>query len=321
MKRYLLLVLLSLANLIAFSQPNITMCEKLTPGLIQKFYVCDPNFNTGDSGANVVWDYSSIYYNKASIYTSTIHAFSDTALPDVNIEMRYSHPMYDTSFTYLHIDTTDTYIEASRTQKSKLIIDDNSYLWGNHKIKYGDTLVDSFTRKDVGYGYVKIIADGYGKLILPNATYNDVIRVKMEMVTEDTTVANDYDDHRYTYRWYDVNHISHLLYRSYSYNGLYAFGYFLESESYVDIKDVTTALDFNTNLSDNRVLLQGDWNFGEQYSLNITNYIGQKIYSGQFTPNEASVSIQHNQLLTPGIYIITVVDEYGAAMHRKTAYH
>lgn len=320
MKRYLLLVLLSLANLIAFSQPNITMCEKLAPGLIQTFRSCDPNFNTGDSGANVVWDYSSISYDKARFYTSTIHEYSDTTLPNANIEMRYSHPMSDTSFTYLQVDSANTYIEASRTEKSKLAISDNSYLWGNHNIKYGDTLVDSFTRKDVGYGYVRIIADGYGKLILPNATYNDVIRVKMEMVTEDTTQANILDDHRYTFRWYDANHISHLLYRSYSYNGLYAFGYFLESESYVDIKDVTTALDYNVNLSYNRVLLQGDWNYGKQYSLTITNYIGQKIYSGQFTPNKASVSIQHNQLLTPGIYIITVVDEYGAAIHRKTAY-
>lgn len=294
----------------------------MVPGMLQKFHGCDPNFNTGDSGANVVWDYSALKYDQNKLITSIILAHNDTTIPGANVDMVYLgvSSLVDSQHTYLHVNNNHTYQVAIKGNSNASIYD-NTLLLGIHNIKYGDTVVDSFTRKDLGYGYTIIIADGYGKLILPNGIYNNVLRVRTVQFFDDTTKSNILDDYRTTYRWYDANHTSHLLYRSYSYNGLYPYGYFLAYETRLNVDDLIFKTEYNASLLADKLLLKGQWEHNLQYSLSLINYLGQSLYNSNFTPQNETVEFMMNNSLPRGAYIINIVDSHGHVSRKKLVRH
>lgn len=290
----------------SIAQPTLTKCEKYQPNTIMKYYACDPNVPQGDSGANVTWDFSSIAHDTKEMVAVNL-SYTDTVY-DANIHKLFIYT--DTLHLYLNLDSQYTYTIASN-KKSYIqpIILKNGKIVSKHNINYLDTLVDSFERKDVGFGRNTIIADGYGTLILPNKTYNNILRIRIEEEFTDTTSWGGLTYHSILYKWYDTAHTSYLLAKQSLIDGTYASIHFLSSETVLDIHEPeNVALNFSAGFDANRLVLTGDFHLNRKYQVSVFNEIGQLVYESFFNAESSKISLSHNTPFDYGIYLLRITE-------------
>ena len=164
-------------------------------------------FNPGASGANVTWDFSGL----TSQGTGTINVVATTNgnFPNSNITLD------DPS------NTNDIYMDYSGTAQSwygtdglaGTVIYTDPQDWLRYPMTYQDSFNDTYDGTVTNptnqtfdrSGTTTVTVDGYGTLILPWGTVNNVVRVKTEMNYGDElsgTPFFDYEEIRYW--WFDA---------------------------------------------------------------------------------------------------------------------
>lgn len=219
MKKLFLFVLL--LPFISAAQPVITNAENFTTGITLRFIECQTNgVQPGASGANVTWDFSNLVANGDTM-TEWMVAPSATSyasqFPTANLVEKYS----DGTFVFANISGNQNHLVGYVDSIGNFVTKyPNPVLFMQRPITYNDVFTDAFTAQITGTsfslngsGNTNIEADGYGTLILPNGTFNNVLRVHYSMVEVDTLVGfGSYTTtHAETYVWFDNAHTSALF--------------------------------------------------------------------------------------------------------------
>lgn len=203
------------------AQPVISNAEYFFIGTVLKFQKCVPEgVMQGNSGINQVWDFSMLN----SLPDTTIETMVNPSLtpsgnefPESNLAESYS----DGRFVYVDRQADANYLVGFVDPNSGLIMHyPNSMQFAVRPITYGASITDDFTTNYtvsslnfIGEGTVTIIADAYGTLILPNGTYENVLRLKIEQTRIDSLIEFQTIStiNTVTYAWFDGVHTSSLL--------------------------------------------------------------------------------------------------------------
>lgn len=232
MKTKILFLAFYFIGLFAFPQsPTLNMSNSgPQPGdEFHTYYADTAGVNHGVSGANKIWDYSSLVVG-SSLNWEPFEAINTYGTPIENSTVAY---LFQNSVHYLKVDDSE-YAELGYVHYSGPI-----YMGPDYTMVYSTPLVIytyPFTYLDhissnvesnavigsvmtkFNRGISTTTADGYGKLILPHATFANVLRVKIIQDFKDSSISaavppeiSVREFHNEMSLWYDGIHKTPLL--------------------------------------------------------------------------------------------------------------
>jgi hypothetical protein len=329
MKKYSYILAELLFPLFTAAQPTISNMENFSTWMDIRQINCNYiGVLAGSPGANQTWDFTlltTVDTLKVSMLPPGASSLS-SQFPGTALVRRQLSANGDVQLGFINKTSSANYmlgiVDSASLFTTKY---PNSILTSTRPFTYMSAVTDTFTTNYIfsgtvtGGGILNMTADGYGTLKLPNGTYNNVLRIKISYVQNDTgsvgptpfyiTTTNN------AYRWYDNNHSSALLswdsvevVTSASSQITQSVSY-LQSET-VDIKETEKIKNTCTAFFDNnKLLLSGQFEKGRQYELNLFNSSGQKIYSSIFTPINELQSFEINKELPAGVYFASLLCE------------
>lgn len=173
----------------------------------------------GSSGRSVKWDFSTLQILPKEIVQKKHKpdSLAKAEFPEINV----MEITADSAFTALKEEYGRVYKLGYIDKKNNIKIKyPEPLLISRFPISYTDVVSRGFSmifemkdRKFEGKGEVKIEADGYGTLLLPNKTYQNVLRLRI--VQNQTNHIEKYDvDQKYsvvTYVWYEEDQKNPIL--------------------------------------------------------------------------------------------------------------
>lgn len=199
MKKLILILLLGGLNSALNAQPTITSDNVYLIGDQTQIAWCSDPANPGDAGANVTWDFSNLNEIEELTFdyvepetTLFGYQFPNATLCGVG-EDNY-HSFYSVSNGFLNVEGYAGYVEGANDTLKVIHTDTEEYI--PIPFGFGDSHGDVFqgTTEILGFeatvqGTVDFEADGYGTLILPNGTYENVIRYRLNRTQENTVLG------------------------------------------------------------------------------------------------------------------------------------
>lgn len=213
-------IALSLGTLVA--QPTLTIHEKFTAGYFVNFYVIDTtNVNSGATGDGIVWNFANLVktnktYTKQYVVPSATEkgdSFPVSTLAEVGNDGTTTYLLERNDTTYeigFWLNPTGILLRYNRWQVRS--VSPQTYktvCTGNARYYYN---YNSFAYKSGGT--YTITADSYGTLVLPQGTYNNVVRVRTETMYYDTLQGmGGYvtQVHRVKNSWYNLHNNAPLF--------------------------------------------------------------------------------------------------------------
>lgn len=182
----------------SYAQPTLT--KILIPQIGEKysFSYCDTSgLNPGKSGPSLVWDFTTV----KRLTGSNSEVNFEIVAPSTGLQGQF---FKDATYAF----QTDSYynyfkVNGSQIQRLGTGYDDGhelllnlqissifpfSYL-GNYSDDFGGNFVTKIDGKDytlLRLGTVKCVADGFGTIVLPTGTFNNVLRLKVEQTILDS---------------------------------------------------------------------------------------------------------------------------------------
>lgn len=211
MKQFVLVFFLSF-SVLAFSQIQLKYeTHSLKENEVNHMVIA--NFvDPGISGPNVVWDFSGM--KKENLFEGSIEASAKSVH---NLRFEEANIVLDEFGNKFFFQTNESstlaYGMISKSG-STLIKYDQPYVkmrfpftYGN---QFGGNYSGTFSNQTDVLGTIEadylVLADGYGKLILPNAEYKSALRVKTIRNITRKIKNFSYNVIHETYRWYVENH-------------------------------------------------------------------------------------------------------------------
>ena len=226
MKAWYLLAILFAASHPGFAQPVLN-CSNTSPQAGESFilYTCGVSHVTqGGSGAAVTWNYSTL----SAITTDTISYLS---CPSASICDSFPGSVLASvqsgNIDFYAPDTNSFSITGTASSAGNIYysIPEPNLVF---PLGYGAAIKDTFAwhRPSLNwysYGSDSLYGDGYGTLILPSGTWNNVIRVHKTSVSYDSNFISGIavvDTYQYEiYYWYTPGFHSPLLSMYYDFGG------------------------------------------------------------------------------------------------------
>lgn len=173
----------------------------------------------GPSGRSVIWNFTTIRRDSQKIIKKILRpdSLSKAEFPEAN----FIEIMGDSVFTAMKEEYGRVYRMGFFDKQKNIKVEyPKPLLISRFPISYTDVVSRDFEvifnqkdKKFTGKGEVKIEADAYGKLRLPDTTYNNVMRLRI--VQKQTDLIEKYDVKRktniITYVWFDENHKNPIL--------------------------------------------------------------------------------------------------------------
>ncbi|WP_338355924.1 T9SS type A sorting domain-containing protein [Yeosuana marina] len=272
------------------------------------------SFNVSQSGANQIWDFSSVTGSTEVIsFTNLASSSEPTTFPLSNIVSTSTNPNGE---TYYSSSNSELLIEGffSPGLLREIYTDKREYI--KYPITYNDVFNETFsgTSENIAAGQTydrtgttQISADGYGTLILPYTTVNNVLRVKITNTYSDTFMGfpiGPYND--VILVWFNATNNTFIA----STSDAYFNGSLISSQaSYLDQSDLVLATN-DSNFVDKQLTIYP--NPAKNYTIiKNTSFdtISLNIYDikGVFIKTE-TIQNGRNQIdlsiLKPGIYLI-----------------
>lgn len=229
MQKKYFLFLFSLVSIYTNAQITLTSSTH-TPQINDSFnYIIDSNpaFDVSQSGENQTWDFSSTSGSTNLVSFINLSASSEPAtFPLANLVSTSTNTNAE---SYLLNSSSGIAIEGLYAPGTARAIYTDNQEYIKFPITYNDVFNETFsgTLENIAAsqtfdrtGTIEITADGYGDLILPYTTVNNVLRVKVSNTYTDVfmgfpvTSINDV-----IYLWYDALNKSHLASASEAYSG------------------------------------------------------------------------------------------------------
>lgn len=222
MKKITILILFFInIQSVVFSQIKTDNAENFEVGDKLIFQSCHTdNVLPGNSGENQVWDFSTLK-KKDSTITEHMILPKSTKYADKFKSATIAEKYSDGKLIFLDNSKNESKLIGFISHKDDIFMEYNDpILLMKRPLKYKDEFTDNFTVnykvKNLdfqGKGTVKVKADGYGKLILPNQTYENVLRVKMVQKQNDELIKyhNKSTTEIISYFWFNKKDKSALL--------------------------------------------------------------------------------------------------------------
>jgi hypothetical protein len=230
MKKPVVFLTMIIIQVIVFGQTIINNAENFVPGTILKYQSCyTTGISEGNSGANQTWDFSALKAKPNGLTTVVVDSakatFYGKYFPDANLVKMYSDGRFvfinktrDANYLVGYVDTV--YDTKTNYPDQQLLI--------KRPLKYKTTVVDTFFKKmtlqafkkkvKMNYyyayfhGIVNVFADGYGRLLLPTGTFDNVIRLKIVQQTGDSVMhASSLINDVTSFVWYDTRHAGFIM--------------------------------------------------------------------------------------------------------------
>ncbi|MBD3581085.1 T9SS type A sorting domain-containing protein [Flavobacterium selenitireducens] len=201
MKKKYLAAVTALASLCALAQPQIRQ-EHVGASLSANLYYADvQNFDPGPDGPNQTWDFSSL---------NSVNAGQATILPAAGTPYANSYLMADHCFLYQGQGVDLWYYNKTSAQKLETVsmifagvfalnYTQNPMTVVEFPYDFNDVFTDSYGPTVASSTEFTATYDGYGTLILPFGTYQNVIRQKVE------------EDGKIEYNWFHSDPFFPLL--------------------------------------------------------------------------------------------------------------
>lgn len=294
MKTQLLVLMLTAISHFVRAQPTITNSEDFEIGTVLMFQKCDTiGVNAGNPGENQTWNFSNLI-SLPDTATEWILDPSTTTngnlFPTSNLVVKVSNGQ----FTYINktIDENNIVGFIDTTSAFPATLYPNPMLIAKRPLNYGIIVTDTFTLSgSPALGVITFDPDAYGTLILPNGTYNNVLRVKISQVHPWFTYV--------IYVWFDGITKSAILKIDNQPNVEY-----LLSETVLGITEIKKQKTFNffPNPTSNQFSFESE-NQGE---LSIRNLNGKVISKTFIRDKQTNISTAN---FTPGVYFIVFTTE------------
>lgn len=199
---YLTAALMLIGAFGAVAQPTITASTIGEVGDSFSYdFVNATGFDPGPSGAAVTWDFSDISLAGTS-YGYTFVTVGSTGFADDFPGANLATDQGDGVYTYYKGSPSEFSLYGVHTDATTLSYSDPETLY-SYPMTFGTTFSDNlycsfFSGVDVvRSGSISVEADGYGTLILPSGTYDNVLRVVAHEVYSDEFIGlptpTDYD--------------------------------------------------------------------------------------------------------------------------------
>ena len=195
-------LLLLLSSSIAPAQAPVLQPSDFIPVIGEEFpgHTFDSTtaatFIPGPAGPNQTWNHSGVTTEK----TDTVRIISPTSTPSTNdysgSQQCHFHTV-DGSYHFYKTDVNAMSLSGLLYTNGLDIPHSNPEDYIRFPMTYNDNYTDSLAAtavfQGVTYhrkGMVEVTADGYGSLVLPGGTYNDVLRVRyLENITDSSSVG------------------------------------------------------------------------------------------------------------------------------------
>ncbi len=314
------------------AQITLTAANNYSVGEVYSYnFVNATGISPGDSGENITWDFSTL--SSPTLISSTLVDPSSLSggsnFPNANIGVK-DDVLNNESYYYTSPNAQGFYGAISNgSQGTTYVTYTDPQDWVQYPMTYQDQFSDTFAgtvETSAVFdrsGTAEVVADGYGTLITPAGTYNNVIRLKTTMDYGDSfngTPFITYEETRYL--WYDAGRGFPLMTLSMLNGG----GASINSLSYLEISPLATssplAQTLGLSVSPNPA---SDWinieyELTDQLAVNasIRNLMGQEVLN-------ISNEVQHagaHQLgidlsgLSNGTYFLHLVIDKKVASHK-----
>jgi len=205
MKNLNFTVMMLLVSILSFGQSPTLNSGTLAPENFQAtvHFGAIPA-NPGLAGENVVWDFSNLAYDPEDNIATIVDPAQTSNYGTYNQANYCVHTNVGGAYNlYAYYIQGDTGIYKLAEGVSDEVSAEVSYLadsklWLKFPFSYNDTVTDTW--QENGQTYTEtIVYDGYGTLITPFGTYNNVVRIK-EVRPGNTT-----------YTWFSVNPIFQIF--------------------------------------------------------------------------------------------------------------
>lgn len=329
-----LLIFITINNINAVAQaPILDSTVAINVGYLAQINVINNALAipSGNAVPAQIYDYSVLPSFNSSYEILGIDNLTSpfgTAYPNANATVSWSsfgNPYYHFQLT----DTSYTYLGGGGSFGDYDYIDAYDQL--RFPFTYNDTYTDSFLAiSNIGgyrSGSVTLNAEGYGTLLVPNQTFNDVLRVKRTSAYYDTINGNPRFTEETYYEYYKPGIPHYILLHGFytittgTSNPVSGSQLFYNSSAIVSKTKTDFEKETNYFISQNG----NQWslnvkNISVDFSsiLNIYNLQGQLLMQDNlnFTKESASKNLQHQQLAN-GLYLIQLIDSKGKLVSLK----
>ncbi len=322
--RKLLIIFAFILSQKSFAQFTITSQQFLSDGdSIYESLLDTTNFNPGNSGMNVLWDYSSVNVN---YYNSRLFRYGNTTNPPLanfsGLQANtfggfYSNYYYfdSTNFNYVGYNTYDTHLWGSSESFT------DNMLMLKSPFQYLDSFTDNFSGTYQShysggsgsgniYGIITKTYDAYGELRLPWANYSNVARLQVTIVYTDN-IGNPINVIS-GYEWYEEN--THAFILSYTYNATTNSGKSLIAQSNnpingIEIPNQLNQLTIYPNPANGKFQIEIPEKLSNEKNIfiKIFDVMGKCIFKNTFDSQNNSALINTN--FSNGIYTVVLGNE------------
>lgn len=181
MKKIYQIAAVALAPLCAFAQPQVTQANVPTSLSANLYYADVQNLDPGQAGQNVTWDFSGV---------GAVNVGQMSILPASGTPYANTYPAADHCYLY-HSSTNDLWyynrISAQKMETISLVFPQVVAINYTHNpvtvvefpYTYNQVFTDSYGQNSQDLTTFTATYDGYGTLVLPFGTYQNVIRQKV----------------------------------------------------------------------------------------------------------------------------------------------
>lgn len=293
--------------------------------------ICNEGVEPGAAGENTTWDMSNLTELEEQSFsfvspddTPWDYQFTESNLCGVSWDD--SHSFYHVSASGLRVDGYTSYTDEAQTDTVKIIMSDAEELIPL-PLEFGDTQSDEFSGTSIASGFtipfegdIEFEADGYGTLILPNGTYQNVVRYHFTREQVNTFMGISTTQTKEQWGWMSADYRFWLLLMEINNDG------FSEQELVWYAKNpIPVSLstrDFigkDLDIFPNPTQLGADVMVNMEFSANATvqwyDTAGRMIHQSNQFFNEGQNTISSSEIDLPGIYILNLV--YDGAQYRS----
>ncbi|WP_276134198.1 hypothetical protein [Polluticoccus soli] len=331
MKQYVYSLLLVLP-LAASAQPVLQVVQDFKVGTSAKYKKCAP-VAPGANGAGITWNFTSLTALGGMDTLNVSYLAAGSTYAGANVLEKTS----DSVSHYMNIsgntNQTVAYADSSVAGMNITNVYSNTALAMQRPLSYGLNVTDTFAGNLLFSGYTlptsgfntrNIDVTGYGILYVPGATYNDVLKVRVEhkqtssIATPGPILVNLTI---VSYMWFDAMHKSPLLrIDSMLVNGSPAppvpnmarnSTSYLLSETYPQNIDNVygSNISFNAYIKGTSLTLEANLSQNKTYNIAVTNLAGQTVFNAEFMPTSPLNQFDTGHDLPPAMYLITVQEK------------
>jgi len=278
----------------AFSQPIILNANNLpAPGTAFLMSAASTGTDVGPAGANQTWNLSAVTLTALgtiNVINPSVSTFS-ASFPTANYA-------YSFSGTYSYFNSSaikmETQASSITTPSSGDDFTPNPKTVLKFPFNFNDTQADTWQKVGGSVTSVTITYDGYGTLIMPAATYSNIVRVK-----------EDYGFGIVNHRWYSLNPLICIL----SYDFASSTTYFTEPipTGITELNNFFTEVNFYPNPAKDKIVMQlSETPFRSCLKLFLMNPFGQIIKDVSINSKLTNIELEQ---IPNGIYFYHLQDK------------